>query len=50
VPLFTADIPRLKAFEKAVAMGSTVSDADDPRARRAWAAYVAAGNEMTGNG
>ena len=50
VPLFTTDIPRLKAFEKAAAMGTTVSDVDDPRARRAWQAYVAAGMEMAGDG
>lgn len=50
IPLFAADIPRLKAFEKAAAMGTTVTDVDDPRARRAWEAYVAAGKEMTGIG
>jgi chromosome partitioning protein len=46
IPLFAIDIPRLKAFEKASAAGVVVSDADDPRAKRAWDAYVAAGKEM----
>jgi chromosome partitioning protein len=46
IPLFTADIPRLKAFEKASAAGVVVRDADDPRATRAWEAYAAAGKEM----
>jgi chromosome partitioning protein len=46
VPLFAADIPRLKAFEKAAAAGVPVSEVDDPRARRAWKAYEAAGKEL----
>ena len=46
IPLFTSDIPRLKAFEKAAAAGVAVSDVDDPRAKRAWEAYAAAGKEM----
>jgi chromosome partitioning protein len=46
VPLFAADIPRLKAFEKAAAAGVMVSDVDGPRAKRAWEAYAAAGKEL----
>ena len=46
VPLFAVDIPRLKAFEKAVAQGVPVSEVDDPRAKRAWEAYSAAGEEL----
>jgi len=40
------DIPRLKAFEKAAAAGVPVSAVDDPRAKRAWEAYEAAGKEL----
>lgn len=50
VPLFAVDIPRLKAFEKAAAQGVTVSDVDDPRAKRAWEAYQAAGKELVTHG
>lgn len=46
VPLFKIDIPRLKAFEKAASLGVIVRDVDDPRAKRAWQAYEAAGREM----
>lgn len=46
IPLFAVDIPRLKAFEKAAAAGVVARDADDPRAKRAWEAYAAAGKEM----
>jgi chromosome partitioning protein len=46
VPLFGIDIPRLKAFEKAASAGVVVRDVDDPRAKRAWQAYEAAGKEM----
>jgi chromosome partitioning protein len=46
IPLFAADIPRLKAFEKAAATGVTVDQVDDPRARRAWQAYVSVGKEL----
>lgn len=46
IPLFSADIPRLKAFEKAAAAGTTVASVDDPRARRAWEAYETAGKEL----
>jgi chromosome partitioning protein len=46
VPLFKLDIPRLKAFEKAASAGLIVRDVDDPRAKRAWLAYEAAGKEL----
>lgn len=46
VPLFAAEIPRLKAFEKAAGAGVTVDQADDRNAERAWAAYVAVGKEL----
>jgi chromosome partitioning protein len=46
VPLFTVDIPRLKAFEKAAAAGVPVYGVKDIRAQRAWEAYVAAGKEL----
>jgi chromosome partitioning protein len=45
IPLFAAEIPRLKAFEKAAAQGVPVSLVDDPRAKRAWDAYQAVGVE-----
>jgi chromosome partitioning protein len=45
IPLFAADIPRLKAFEKAAAQGVPVSLVEDPRANRAWEAYEAVGKE-----
>jgi chromosome partitioning protein len=46
IPLFGVDIPRLKAFEKAAAAGITVNQVEDPRAKRAWEAYQAAGKEL----
>jgi chromosome partitioning protein len=47
IPVFATDIPRLKSFERAAAAGVPVyAVADDPRARRAWEAYEAAGKEM----
>jgi chromosome partitioning protein len=46
IPIFSADIPRLKAFEKAAASGMPVSDIDDPRAKRGWQAYQAVGIEV----
>jgi len=45
IPIFTSEIPRLKAFEKAAAMGATVSEIDDPRAKRGWEAYTVVGQE-----
>jgi chromosome partitioning protein len=46
IPLFSVDIPRLKAFEKAAASGVPVYDVKDSRAKRAWEAYEAAGKEL----
>ena len=46
IPLFSIDIPRLKAFEKAAAAGVPVYEVDDARARRAWEAYETAGKEL----
>jgi chromosome partitioning protein len=46
IPLFAMDIPRLKAFERACAAGVTVNEINDPRASRAWEAYVSAGKEI----
>lgn len=50
VPLFAAGIPRLKAFEKAVAAGTTVNKIDDRQAPRAWAAYEEVGKEVVSHG
>ena len=47
VPVFTAEIPRLAAFEKAAAEGVPVYAVKDNRAARAWNAYEAAGKEMS---
>ena len=46
IALFTIDIPRLKAFEKASASGVPVYEVKDIRAKRAWEAYEAAGKEV----
>jgi len=47
IPIFTTEIPRLAAFEKAAAEGVPVYDVkDDRNAARAWAAYAAAGKEI----
>jgi chromosome partitioning protein len=46
VPVFRTDIPRLKAFERAAAAGVLVNQVNDPRAGRAWEAYVAVGKEL----
>jgi chromosome partitioning protein len=47
IPVFAAEIPRLKSFERAAAEGVPVySVQHDPRARRAWESYEAAGKEM----
>lgn len=45
-PVFVAEIPRLKAFEKAAAQGVAIYDVHDPRAARGWEAYEAAGKEI----
>ena len=46
IALFTVDIPRLKAFERAAASGVPVYEVKDIRAKRAWEAYEAAGKEV----
>ncbi len=47
IPVFTSEIPRLKSFERAAAAGVPVYAVhEDPRAKRAWQAYEAAGKEM----
>lgn len=43
---FQAEIPDLKAFRKATKAGVIVQAVPDPRANRAWQAYVDAGNEI----
>lgn len=48
IPVFRADIPRLKAFERAAALGLVVSQVQDPRAARAWETYAAVGKEIIG--
>lgn len=48
IPVFTAEIPRLAAFEKAAAEGVPVYGVkDDRNAARAWDAYEAVGKEIT---
>ncbi len=48
IPVFTAEIPRLAAFEKAAAEGIPVSGVlNDRNAARAWAAYQAVAEELT---
>jgi chromosome partitioning protein len=46
VPMFAAEIPRLKAYEKAAGAGLVVGEVDDRNAERAWAAYLDAGSEL----
>lgn len=47
IPLFTAEIPRLKVFEKAAAEGVPVYQVKgDRNAVRAWEAYETAGEEI----
>jgi chromosome partitioning protein len=48
IPVFTAEIPRLAAFEKAAAEGVPVySVKDDRNAARAWETYESVGKEIT---
>lgn len=47
-PVFTSQIPRLKAFERASGQGRVVRDVRDPYAIYAWNAYEAAGQEIIG--
>jgi chromosome partitioning protein len=46
IPVFTAEIPNLVAFDKASAEGVPVYAVDDIRAKRAWEAYESAGKEI----
>ena len=46
VPLFAAEIPRLKALEKAAGAGLIVHEVKDANAARAWSCYEAAGQEL----
>ena len=46
IPIFKAEIPRLKAFDKAYYAGIPVYGVEDPRAQRAWQAYSAVGKEI----
>jgi chromosome partitioning protein len=47
IPIFTSEIPRLAAFEKAAAEGVPVySVKDDRNAARAWSSYEEAGKEI----
>ena len=49
IPVFSTEIPRLAAFEKAAADGVPVyAVKEDRNAARAWLAYEAAGKEITG--
>jgi chromosome partitioning protein len=45
-PAFHAEIPRLKAFDRAAAYGEIVGQSDYVNAERAWLAYVHAGGEV----
>lgn len=44
--VFEGEIPRLKAFERAVDAGVTVDHVNDRQAARAWGAYEAIGEEL----
>jgi chromosome partitioning protein len=46
IAVFQTEIPRLKAFEHAAAMGCPVNSLTDQRARRAWLAYEEMGKEI----
>jgi chromosome partitioning protein len=46
IPVFTAEIPELAAFDKASAQGVPVYAVNHPRAARAWEAYEAVGKEI----
>jgi chromosome partitioning protein len=48
IPVFEAEIPRLKSFERAAAAGVPVYEVkQDNQAKRAWEAYEAAGKEFS---
>lgn len=46
LPLFKSDIKRLIAFQKASLAGIPVNEINDPRAKMAWADYMAVGKEI----
>lgn len=46
LPLFTGEIQRLVAFQKAALAGVPVYKVSDPRAEQAWAGYVSVGKEI----
>jgi chromosome partitioning protein len=46
IPVFTSEIKRLVAFERAPLSGVIVKDYPDPRSEDAWAGYVALGKEV----
>lgn len=50
IPMFAAEIPRLKAFEHAAAVGVPVSKLKDDRAKRAWQSYRAVAKEVEKRG
>ncbi len=51
IPLFSADIPRLKAFDKAFEAGEPVREVKgDANAARAWEAYYVAGKDIMNAG
>jgi chromosome partitioning protein len=50
IPIFKAEIPRLKAFEHAAAQGVPVNQLNDARAKRAWQSYQAVAKEVSKNG
>jgi chromosome partitioning protein len=51
VPVFVAEIPHLKSFERAAAAGVPVYAVKrDAQAKRAWQGYEAAGREITNGG
>lgn len=49
LPLFTGEIPRLIAFQRAALNGCLVNAVNDPRAEQAWQEYVAIGKELLRN-
>jgi chromosome partitioning protein len=46
IPIFTAEIPELVAFNRASAQGIPVYAVSHPRAARAWEAIEAVGKEI----
>lgn len=46
LPVMTAGVRRLVAFQKAALAGVPVSDVGDPRARTGWDDYIAVGEEL----